>query len=82
MLDEMGERPPPCDMTRDVSRAVTVSRWRTYFEQHYGRIGDDAKEQAAFRQAWKRGREALLGRDDAIAWGNGYGSADENHPRP
>ncbi|MCB2055657.1 MAG: AAA family ATPase [Geminicoccaceae bacterium] len=68
-LASCGDRPPASDATRGIVCAVTVEQWRQYFMQAYGRAGDDA-DSAAARQAWKRGREALLASGEAVAWGS------------
>ena len=68
-INDVGERPPPHDQTKGVTRAVTVEQWRNYFMQCYGLTTDDPKEKSNARVAWKRGHEAMLGKKKASIWG-------------
>jgi hypothetical protein len=68
-LAATGEKPPACDETTGVMQAVTLDRWRAYFRQVGGFTEQEAK-MAQFRNSWKRGREAVLGRGKAKVWGD------------
>jgi hypothetical protein len=66
-INAAGEKPPAHDKTKGVMQAVTLDQWRAYFRQ-VGGLNEEEAKTAKFRNLWKRGREAVLGRGKAKVW--------------
>lgn len=72
-VSDLGEFMPETSTIPRGVRAVEIDQWRSRFYLRYGNDGDDKPAQTALRQAFKRGREALMksgdvGISDPYCW--------------
>lgn len=72
-ISDHGELMPETSSIPKGVRAAEIDHWRNQFYLRYGTDGDDKPARTAMRQAFKRGREALMksgdvGISDPYCW--------------